>query len=390
MAKQDNNTIFWILGILILFLVFTQSDILKKQESGMIGLDVQYYNDGVEVFPTKGFSIVQGVYDSISFNIYASETEGVPISNLYITGASPTPFANALPSTFQFLNANEQNKLLWSSDLIPVSQFNLYPQPINFWVDVTSGSTTERSSISLTIQHEFGWGEYTGNSYPVVIPLSDMLITFNNGLVSLHGFPTESDIVWDGTYWWTPIFGLGTDVNKYDSNWNLVDTITIGVDYYLVDLNRKESYWYTLQGPTDVQSLLRKFDSNWNVLETKNLIDIGQMVSFFYDGSNWFFSDIYEKTIYKYTSNMDYTGISYLVDEILIDIFWDGTYWYGLDQSIGVIQYDSNWNPTGIIKDISGQGSHYQGIYFDGTSWFTISGDPHAVFKYSTTKGDIF
>ena len=157
MAKQDNNTIFWILGILILFLVFTQSDILKKQESGMIGLDVQYYNDGVEVFPTKGFSIVQGVYDSISFNIYASETEGVPISNLYITGASPTPFANALPSTFQFLNANEQNKLLWSSDLIPVSQFNLYPQPINFWVDVTSGSTTERSSISLTIQHEFGW-----------------------------------------------------------------------------------------------------------------------------------------------------------------------------------------------------------------------------------------
>ena len=57
--KKD-NTIFWIIGIVILLVVVTNY-YQAPEEEGMIGLTPHYYKDGVEVFPTKGlfgFSIV--------------------------------------------------------------------------------------------------------------------------------------------------------------------------------------------------------------------------------------------------------------------------------------------------------------------------------------------
>ena len=108
MKKQD-NIIIWIIGIAIVFLVLTQTNIFKKQEA--FGLNVHYYKDGVEVFPTKDlFSVVKGTYDEIAFAIYGSETGGTPITDLIITDASPQPLKDALPTTIQTLNALETDK----------------------------------------------------------------------------------------------------------------------------------------------------------------------------------------------------------------------------------------------------------------------------------------
>ena len=85
MAKQDS--ILWIVGIgLILLVVLSQSNLFKQQEEGMIGLNVHYYKDGVEVFPTKSlFSIVTppgGSYDQIAFDVTVKNTGDLPFQML--------------------------------------------------------------------------------------------------------------------------------------------------------------------------------------------------------------------------------------------------------------------------------------------------------------------
>jgi len=198
--KKQNNTILWIIGIVILFLVFTQPNIFKKQETGMIGLTPHFYKDGVEVFPTRGlFSIVTpsggtydqtlsnviiketgevfinqqkkdgvevfptkglfssvitgagtyGVYDQISFDIYGSNDGGVNI-NMQIVNASPIAFKNALSTTTQILEANKHDKLLWNSTLMNTVDFES-ESPINFTVSVFGeGESTNKTIVSST------------------------------------------------------------------------------------------------------------------------------------------------------------------------------------------------------------------------------------------------
>ncbi len=162
MAKK-NNIIYWIIGIVIFFLVITQTNIFKKQETEMLGLNIHYYKDGVEIFPTKGFfgfSIVTppgGTYDQIAFDIPATNTGDVPITNIQIVDASPLAFKNALPSTTQSLLIGE-SKTLWTSGLIDTVQFE--GQIINFWIKILGdhpdlGTTyAEKYSGDITFETE--------------------------------------------------------------------------------------------------------------------------------------------------------------------------------------------------------------------------------------------
>ena len=149
MSKQ-NKTIFWVIGIVVLVALIINSQAPK--EPGMVGLNVHYYKDGVEVFPTKGFlgfSIVTppgGSFDQISLDISGTAT-GVPFSNIRITDASPTAFKNALPSTTQSLLIG-QSKKLWTSGLMNTVQFETMAQPVRFRVDVSAVNDYTKETLS--------------------------------------------------------------------------------------------------------------------------------------------------------------------------------------------------------------------------------------------------
>lgn len=167
MAKS-NAWIFVGIGILLL-VVFSQSDLLKKQET--FGLGIHYYNNGVEVFPTKflGFSIVTppgGSYDQIGFSITGTATDK-SYSNVRIVSAYPPVLENSLPSThsdtisipsseIKSLSIRE-SKTLWTSSLIDPAQFESWSQPVGFIVtvaakdDYTKQNVAALSSTYLTI-----------------------------------------------------------------------------------------------------------------------------------------------------------------------------------------------------------------------------------------------
>ncbi len=166
--KKQNNTILWIIGIVIFFLVITQTNIFKEQETEMLGLNIHYYKEGVEVFPTKGFfgfSIVTppgGSYDQISFDISATNTGDVPFSDVKVYTATPTAFLSALgyPTTPQSLNIGE-SKTLWTSDLIDTIQFESMGQPVNFIVSISAVNDYTEETVyvnsnlmALTIETE--------------------------------------------------------------------------------------------------------------------------------------------------------------------------------------------------------------------------------------------
>lgn len=159
MANKNNNTIFWIIGIVILFIVISNPQFLK-QEEGVIGLTPHYYKDGVEVFSSKGFfgfSVVTppgGSYDQIAFEISGTNT-GPPIE-LKIVDASPQVFKDALPTTTQTL-AGGESKILWTSALMDTEQFEAV-SPINFWIRISGkdsvGALVYREKYSGDISFE--------------------------------------------------------------------------------------------------------------------------------------------------------------------------------------------------------------------------------------------
>lgn len=139
---MKNKQVFIVIGLIILLLVF-----INFQKEEFASMKVNYYKNGVEVI--SSFSIISGEYDTFSLSIVGEETEGAPIENLQIIDAGPTEFLNALPTTIQSLNPNER-KVLWLSNQMDTSTFELMSQPVTFWVEISNGIITETSSIDLT------------------------------------------------------------------------------------------------------------------------------------------------------------------------------------------------------------------------------------------------
>ena len=158
---KNDNAILLIIGIIIIAALVVNSQ-LQKQEEGMIGLNVHYYQDGKEVFPKFSlFSIVTppgGSFSQIGFNIDGSSTN-ISFSNIQIVGASPSSFLNTLPITTQTLSIG-QSKTLFTSSLIDTAQFEAMSQPVRFWVNISAVNDytgeTEYSAgfVDLTIEGE--------------------------------------------------------------------------------------------------------------------------------------------------------------------------------------------------------------------------------------------
>ena len=145
---KNNNTILWIIGIIILVVLISN---YQKPEEGMIGLKAHYYKDGVEVFPQFSlfrFSVVTppgGSYDQISFDIIAI-AQDVSIANIQVVGAYPQIFEDALASaTLQSLAIGESKKL-WTSDLMDTVQFEAI-SPVNFWIELSGENSYTQETI---------------------------------------------------------------------------------------------------------------------------------------------------------------------------------------------------------------------------------------------------
>jgi hypothetical protein len=216
MAK-NNNWIFWIIGIIVLFLVITQTDLLKPKQTEFATISVQYYNDGVEVIPQKSlFSIVTppgGSYNQISFSIGATAT-GKSYSNIRVVSATPTAFLSALPTNSTNLSIG-QSKTLFVSSLMTASQFETMPQPVRFWVnisakdDYTGQTVYVQGSLNLTIMPASSamWtANADGNSVTKISPTGTMTTYTGTGT-----FPLA--IAFDGTNMWTANY-YGNSVTK--------------------------------------------------------------------------------------------------------------------------------------------------------------------------------
>lgn len=188
MAKKNDDTIFWVAGILLLLLVVTQQNVNQEEDFSM---RINYYKDGVQVFHKNLFSIVTGSYDQISFNIYGTNEGIFNITDMQIVDASPIEFKNALPTTNQTLGAGEINKLLWTSDLINATIFESFPQPVDFWFNISGNAEDvevvyEEGGINLTIE----------GGTPVEEPTVSTLI---NNIIAYFKFDGTSGDVIDST-----------------------------------------------------------------------------------------------------------------------------------------------------------------------------------------------
>lgn len=137
MASKKDNTILWIIGIILALLILNYYQ--KSQDEG-IGLKVHYYQNGIEVFPNTGlFSTVTppgGTFDAIRLDITGKNTGGSDLTNMQIVNATPLAFKNALPTTTQTLTVG-QTKTLWTSSVMTTSQFETMAQPVRFWVNIS-------------------------------------------------------------------------------------------------------------------------------------------------------------------------------------------------------------------------------------------------------------
>ena len=156
--KKNKKNFMWIIYTFFLIFIIGSSFIIYNIfiDQDDTAIKVRYYKDGIEVNvqeDSKLFGLFQQTiinpggeaYDQISFDIFVTNTGNVSI-DLQIIDASPLVFKNALPATIKTLLV-EESGILWSSDLIDVDQFESYPQPVKFLINI-SGEYLYASSTS--------------------------------------------------------------------------------------------------------------------------------------------------------------------------------------------------------------------------------------------------
>ena len=393
---KNDNTIFWIIGIVIL-LVVVANYYQAPEEEEMIGLTPHYYKDGVEVFPTKGFlgfSVVTppgGSYDQISFDISATNLD-VPITNIQVVDASPIAFKNALPTTTQSLAIGE-NKTLWTSGLMDTVQFEAV-SPVNFWIEVSGKNTYTDETI------------YPDRSY--------------SGDISFQPYVAYSTYTcYSGDVYWYDNLGVRNDKKEEcGTSLGLIGYYCYDNDVYSDYITRGCSGSVCTQSTTrtkEVECTYGCLNGECNLEpippwtytgESYSLAILDWPNDIFFDGTNWWMAGAYTSKIYKYDSNWNYLGISYYMGQeenrarLPWDIFLDGINWLlGRFNLPGypyyVFKYDSNWNYLGVREDsgilrttgriyVSSEDTEPSSIHYDGINWWMSGRDTNRVYKYDS------
>jgi len=105
----------------------------------------------------------------------------------------------------------------------------------------------------------------------------------------------------------------------------------------------------------------------------------------FWDGTNWWMTGISTSSVYKYTSDWQYTGYSYPIVGIPVGISWDGTNWWIASQDAGTVhKYTSDWQHTGTSYYLGAQDTRLSDIFWDGTNLWMTGVNSDSIHKYDS------
>ncbi len=370
--------------MLIILIIAGSFFLFKDSNNENVGINVHYYQDGVEVFPNKGTmqSLITppgGSYNQISFDIIGTNTGGVPIIDMKIIDASPIPFKDALPIIIQTLSV-EESKTLWSSEIINTPQFESYPQPVKFWLNVSgkdeqSGEINyNEHSISLTF-NQIDELEYTGEHWGIT--------------------PSEIDnpysITTNGTNIWIADL-MGSQVYKYT-----IDGVYTGENWSTYQIEDALVYPYGMTTDstyiwivTPTLDDVCKFTMNGTLLDCwdiYHLFNIKDPVGITTDGNYIWVLGSYDDEIYKFTMGMSYTGTHWNIGSLgstdSYSITTDGIHIFSVD-TIDNVVYKFNMNGDFIsCKDISSAGvENAVGITTYGTNILIVDYTDMEVYKF--------
>ncbi len=371
---KNENTIFYILGAIILVALLISSQVPK--ETGMISLTPHYYKEGVEVIPEQRlFSIVTppgGSYDQILFDVNGVATGDIPFSNIQVVDAYPIVFKNSLPTNFQSSNPGQSKKLWGEGDYVAMDTVQFEGQTINFWVEVSAVNDYTGEIIyapraysgDITFEPEIlEWGYET--SYPIVLSSTD-------------------GIFWDGVKWTVAGVGMvnfvpGFIVEEYDFSWNYIQSYKPGKVGCVSGMHKKDGQWFNY----DIcDGYVYEFNNDWSYVTNYYIGDIGGWIEgIFWVAPYWYGVSDYSNAIVQFNSDWVYTGQNWNIgseDSLPKDIYWDGANWWMLGASTKTVyKYDSSWSYTGESYPIE---FGFGGMFKKDNKWFTVGNKE--VYKY--------
>ena len=203
----------------------------------------------------------------------------------------------------------------------------------------------------------------------------------------------ESDIGWDGTYFWVLARGNGR-VYKYNASgvyqnvslyltsqdtvmWGIV---CVGSDFYLCGAQNRKVYKYNSAGV---------FQSDFSIL-SEGPYPYGLT----YDGTHlWVINSDGSSGVYahKYTTAGTYQNVSFKLsdeDNNPHGITWDGTsFWMCGRTTDSVYKYSASGVYQNVSFSASSQGTSPHGVVWDGSALWTIDDSASAAFKYQNQIG---
>lgn len=118
-----------------------------------LGIVIEHYSNGKKVGRLLSAFVK---YDQIRINIYASNKGNIDIVNFSVVSAEPEIFYNSLPKFSNItLRPGDTNRLIFTTDLMNVTDLLELPQPINFYVKIKAadrGGNTEYKETNLSYE----------------------------------------------------------------------------------------------------------------------------------------------------------------------------------------------------------------------------------------------
>ena len=203
----------------------------------------------------------------------------------------------------------------------------------------------------------------------------------------------ESDIGWDGTYFWVLDRG-NSRVYKYNDSgvyqsvsfsvssqdtlmWGIV---CVGSDFYTCGAQNRKVYKYNSAG---------NFQSDFSVL-SEGPYSYGLT----YDGTHlWVINSDGSSGVYahKYTTAGTYQNVSFKLsdeDSSPHGIAWDGTsFWMSGRTNDSVYKYSAAGVYQSVSFSAASQGTSPHGLVWDGSALWTVDDSSSAVFKYQNQIG---
>ena len=202
----------------------------------------------------------------------------------------------------------------------------------------------------------------------------------------------ESDIAWDGTYFYVLERGSSGAVYKYNVSgvyqnvsWSVASQdqgmqgiVSVGSDFYMAGNGTNNIFKYNSAGVYQNVSF-----SVGSVAPQPNAIA--------YDGTYlWILSNSNQR-VYKYTTAGVYQNVSFSVSNAgsnLHGLAWDGThFWLAERQTDKLFQYTAAGVFTGFTFNLASQGTSPYGVTWDGSALWTVDDSSSAVFKYQNQIG---